>query len=266
MLCGLVLAACATSQMTPGDAARSDATTAADARPDAAAGADASGQADAAPGTDASAAVDALAGAYRHTIAIDGTNDFAAADTFTTTSAPGYAAYVSWDDDNLYVGYRGPDLDPAAQDTATKWLFVYVDTDPGAGTGAIDTLTYNTQRATFPAGFGAEHYVRWKCNGSFGSLESYQGNAWVTSTTSVTIAHTGDFLELAIPRTVFGGAPAVGVVTWMINEKAGFEGSYAGLYQGNFTDGYAATLALTRYLSADFASTAAPNDATNAAP
>src|SRR5688572_10489783 len=73
---------------------------------------------------------------YRHTIQIDGVDDFLSAEQFPTTSA-GYGARVTWDNDNIFVGYSGADLDPAAAETATKWLFVYVDADPGMGRGAL---------------------------------------------------------------------------------------------------------------------------------
>lgn len=227
-------------------------------------------------GTDAAAARDADpdappdapigAAAYRHPITIDGTDDFAAADTFATTSA-GYVARISWDDDNVYLGYSGPDLDPSALDTQTKWLFAALDLDPGAGTGATSSLTYNTQHAVFPAGFGAELYARWKCDASFHSLEQDAGGGtWTTSATTLPSAHTGSYVELAIPRSVLGTSATIGVVTWMINEKPTFEGSFAGLYAGNFTDGYAASLPITKYLQIDFASPRAPNDAANAKP
>lgn len=257
---GLLVAACATTQATPGDAGAIDAAELTDApRPDAASAVDADPPVpDAAP--------DAGTSPYRHTILIDGTNDFAAGDTFATTSDPEYVAHASWDDANVYLGYRGPDLDPAAVDASTKWLFVYLDADPGAATGAAASMTYNTQHAAFPAGFGAELYYRWKCDGSFATLEVLEGTTWVTSPTAITVARSGDFLELALPRSLFAGAGVVGITAWMINEKPGLESSYAGLYQDNFTDGYAADLGLTRYLAADFSSAANPSDPSHAAP
>ena len=44
------------------------------------------------------------------------------------------------------------------------------------------------------------------------------------------------------------------------------EGSYAGLYATNFTDGYAANLALTAYLQADFTASRVTNDPANKKP
>lgn len=218
---------------------------------------------DAPPGRD-DAGGDGGAG-YRHTIQLDGQDDFFSAEQFATTS-DGYAARVTWDDDALYVGYAGPDLDPAALDTATKWLFVYVDLDPGAATGGAASQRYNTQQAAFPTGFGAELYARWKCDGSLASIEQRAADDSYATVGALTAAQAGDYVELAIPRALLGGAPAIGVVTWMINEKPDFEGSFAGLYEDNFADGYGPALPLTKYLRVDFAAGAAPNDPGNVAP
>lgn len=220
-------------------------------------------------GAGADAATDAPgdgAPPYRRTIAIDGVDDFVAGEQFATTSA-GYAARITWDDQHLYVGYGGPDLDPGALDTATKWLFVYVDVDPGAtATGATQGQTYNTQTATFPAGFGAEYYARWKCDTTLGSIERHDAGTWSTIATAPATAQAGTFVELAIPRSALGASTELGIVAFMINEKAQFEGSFAGLFADSFTDGYAMTLPITKYLRADLTSPRAPNDPANVAP
>jgi hypothetical protein len=253
----VVLVACG-----PGGGAPDARTNRADAR----AGTDAPPGADAEPSVDATPPPDANPNSYRHTITLDGTNDFAAADTFATTSA-GYTAYVSWDDTNVYVGYQGPDVDPASLDTATKWIFVHLDPDPGAGTGEAHSLTYNTQRATFPAGFGSDYYYRWKCDTTFASLEVPDGlGGWTTLSTTIAAAHQGDYLEVAIPRVTLGDPLIVGIETWMINEKPDFEGTFAGLYATNFTDGYHADLQLGAYLRADFTAPEDPNDPANRRP
>lgn len=209
--------------------------------------------------------IDGPPGAHRHTIVVDGTDDFVAAETFPTTSN-GYDARVTWDDQFVYVGYSGPDLDPTALDAGFKWLFVYLDVDPGTATGATSSQTYNTQTAMFPTGFGAEHYARWKCDASYSSIETHDSGAWSTSATTLVTGRANAFVEIAIPRSLFGGADKVGLVTWMINEKPNFEGSFAGLYANNFTDGYAMTLPLTKYLQIDFGSTRSPNHPENARP
>lgn len=210
------------------------------------------------------APIDALT-PYRKTITIDGVDDFALADRFATTST-GYDARIAWDDSYVYIGYAGADLAPSAVDAATKWLFAYVDIDPGAATGATQSQLYNTQRATFPSGFGAEYYARRKCDASLASIEQHASGAWTTVGTAPSAAQAGTFVELAIPRSVLGTSTQIGVVTWMINEKNLVESSYAGLYPANFIDGYAANLVVTKYLRIDFDSPRSPNNPANQAP
>ncbi|HEY5927663.1 MAG TPA: hypothetical protein VIV11_38525 [Kofleriaceae bacterium] len=199
---------------------------------------------------------------YRHAIALDGVDDFATGEQFATTSTS-FAARVTWDDKNLYIGYDGPDLTPSTTDAATKWLFIYLDTTAG---GQAQSELYNTQRATFPLGFAADYYVRYKCDGTFTTLERNDSGTWNTATPTPMTAQAGMLLELAIPLSSIGAGAQVGIVTWMINEQQLVEGSYAGLYANNFTDGYAADLALTAYLQADFTSPRAPNDPANRRP
>lgn len=201
---------------------------------------------------------------WRKTITIDGTNDFSATDeTFTTTST-GYSAHLTWDASALYVGTTGPDIGSGA--SASKWVFVYLDTDPGASTGASKTEQYKDQAATFGTGFGAEAYFAWRTDGTFSQLKKYAAGAWTTAdSTSVSVARSGSFVEMRIPYTALGGTPAkLGVVTLMLNEGVGGAGqwTYAGLYAGSFTDGlYAApSTAPTKYwLLADLAASTAPS-------
>lgn len=206
------------------------------------------------------------AGPYRHTIAIDGQDDFGLNERFATTTA-GFAARVTWDDANIYVGYSGDDFNPMTPQAAQKWLFVYLDVDPGGANGSATSLAYNTQGATFPTGFRADYYVRWKCDGTFHALEQHESGAtWTTHATLPPAARGGTFVEIAIPRAAIGTSAKVGLVAWMINETQNLESTFAGLYDGNFTDGYAANLALTKYLEIDFTARVDPNDPANAAP
>lgn len=195
---------------------------------------------------------------YRHTIAIDGTDDFAAVDRFDTTSSPSFGAMVSWDATNLYLGYSGPDLDPNVGGAGTKWLFVYLDTAAG---GATVSQQYNTQSAALP--FGAEHYLRHKADGTVSSLESYDGVNWATSTSPVVAQGTG-FFEMSISRAALGSPTTIGVAAWMINEQNLAEATFAGLFPGNFVDGY--NPAVTKYLEIELDGERVPNDPANAKP
>lgn len=194
---------------------------------------------------------------YRRTITLDGIDDFTADEKFLTTS-DAFAARITWDDANLYIGYGGPDLSTTVGEGNTKWLFVYLDTVPSAGEPQSEQ--YNTQRATFPVDFAAEYYVRYRANGNFTTLERADAGDWMTATPAPSVAQADTFVELAIPLSSIGSPTKLGLVTWMINEKNLVEGTYAGLYADNFTDGYHATLALTAYLEIDLASSRVPND------
>ncbi len=214
------------------------------------------------PLIDGASAIDAAV-TVPHTITIDGIDDFRADEQFTTTSSPSFVARVTWDADSLYVGYGGPDLAIDATDAGTKWLFVYVDTDPGGATGAASAELYNSQGAAFPAGFGAEHYARWKVDGTLASLKSYSTGAWGDAAATLGAAQQQTFVELAIPRSLLGAGTALGVVTFMINEKDLAEGTFAGLYAGSFTDGYNSAMPVTKYLRLDLDVIEAPNTAAN---
>ena len=118
---------------------------------------------------------------FAHTVTFTGAaSDFTAAtDLFATTSA-GYSAYVTWDATNVYVGYAGGDFTIGGA-TGEKFLELYFDTDPGAGTGATTGKTYNTQTPSFPAGFGAEYHLMFASDGSSMSLQHYSAGTWTAS-------------------------------------------------------------------------------------
>ncbi len=200
---------------------------------------------------------------YAHTIAIDGANDFAPSESFTTTSG-GYRAYVTWDADHLYVGYEGADVGSAA-----RWLLVYLD----VGTG-VEWLTYGrpygTQRASFPAGFTADHELAMRLDGSGQTTRYAWGGIWATFTPSpgltVAVSSGAHFLEMSIPLAALGSPGVVGVTSLLLNDTSGEEWSYAGLYEDAFPDGKYAYIPISTYLLADTASALAPNDAANKRP
>ncbi|MGZ3418536.1 MAG: hypothetical protein ACXVEE_11760 [Polyangiales bacterium] len=225
---------------------------------------------DAAPADVATeASTDSAVAPWRKTIVIDGTNDFSATDEKLSTTSTGYDAFVTWDADALYVGYSGPDIGASA--STTKWVFVYLDADPGTSSGASKSEQYNEQAATFPSGFGAEAYFAWRTDGAFSQAKKYAGSAWSTvATPGVTVARTGSFVEMRIPFSLLGTTtPAkIGTLSFMMNEGTG-QWTYAGLYSGSFTDGFyktPATAPVTNWLQVDLASSSAPSSLTNRKP
>lgn len=202
---------------------------------------------------------------WSHTVNVDGVNDFyVSSEKFTTTST-GYDAYVTWDTDFIYVGYTGADIGSTA--TAEKWLFVYLDLDPGMATGQASAERYNTQAPKFPTGFGAEYYLRWRTDNLDTTLKRWDGASWALApSTGVTKSKLGGFVELKIPRATLGTSTKFGLVTFMLNERSGGEWTYAGLYSGNFTDNYSSGMQLTKYLLVDTTSPAPPNATTRIKP
>jgi hypothetical protein len=218
---------------------------------------------DAAPGADAEPA-DA-AGPWRHTIAIDGVDDFAEGERFATTTA-GHGARVTWDTAALYVGFQGADVAAAA---ASTWMFVYLDVDPGQGSGALVGEQYNSQRPSFAAGFGAEYYLRRQASGAVTDLKAFDGGGWTVALDGVEAARSGDFVELALPLAALGAGDAIdrlGVTIFWLNEADLAEWSYGGLYPDAFVDGYHAELAIGRWLELDRSAAAPPGDPGNARP
>lgn len=208
----------------------------------------------------------------RHTITIDGTNDFTPASEKLSTTTTAFDAYVTWDASAIFVGYVGADLGATA--SATKWLLVYLDRDPGAATGATKTEKYSSQQHTLPTGFGAEAYFAIKTDGSFSQLKLWSGTTWDTATSNpVTKARNAsiDYIEMKIPLSVLGAtAPTkVGVVSFLLNETASGEWTWAGLWSGSFTDGASLATApfkIGSYAQVDFSSALAPNSASNKKP
>jgi hypothetical protein len=201
---------------------------------------------------------------YRHTILIDGVDDFTPDESFPTTTAS-YGAYLTWDGEQLFVGCSGPDAAVTAPDAASKWFFVYLDTDPGTGLGAYLGEQYNTQQPGFPTGFAAEFYLRWKGDDTLIELESFAGaGQWNVEPVSIERAALGTFREAAIPLAALDHPGVIGVTTLMMNEKPFGEWSYAGLFTASFTDGYydaaVGPVPASRYLEILLASSRLPGD------
>jgi len=156
-----------------------------------------------------------------HTIAIDGTNDFAANEDVPGTS--GSTWYFTWDANNFYFGITASDV--AANDP-NKWVLLYLDTDPRqnplSGNGTSTGQQYSNQTPGLP--FFADYHFRWKTNNSFMELQQWNGSSWVTgNNTGIAAFQSGTFVEFQIPRANPGSPAAVYTCGAMINEAAGGE-------------------------------------------
>ena len=195
---------------------------------------------------------------------IDGTNDFAAGEKLATTSsaAPAYSAYISWDDKKIYFGMEGDAV--AAADN--RWVLIYVDGNPGnAGTstglpygcGAPPTCT--VQQATLP--FNAGFHIRWKSTNSYTNLQQWNATSgmWDDKGAISTFARNGKFMELSVARVALGSPAKLKVHVNMLIEKTGEEWTFAGVPSASFTDGVGPS-PFQRYFEFDLADKAkAPN-------
>jgi len=197
---------------------------------------------------------------WKHTIVVDGVNDYYLAQEKFQTTSIGYEAFITWDDSNIYVAYSGADIGSSA--SANKWVFAYIDVDPGMATGPASAERYTNQAPRFPAGFGAEYYLRWRTDNADAAIKNWDGASWAFVTTTVTKQKLGGYVELRFPRSTLGTSTRFGLVTFMMNEQAGGEWTYAGLYSDSFVDGYSPATApkvFTKYLLIDTTTPAAPN-------
>jgi hypothetical protein len=173
--------------------------------------------------------------AYAHTIAIDGVNDFTAAETFGT-STPGYTLYVAWDATYVYFGASGSDVQTNA--AATKWWQLYLRTSTSGG--STSGVTYRTQQPTLP--FPAQWHLRWKTTNDFTGALSWSGSAWVDPSLSFTgnvfRGSGNDFVEMRVARATLGSPSQIVLTSAFLNEAQGGEATYAGAPSTAFTDGY----------------------------
>jgi len=203
-------------------------------------------------------------GGYRHTITIDGVNDFDVARDQLATTTAGYSAYLSWDDAALYFGIAGADI---AGGSATKWVLVYLDTN-GPGSGTAVGQRYRTQTPTLPPGLVADFYFRWRTDNLLTSVQRWDATSsmWVDTAIVATTYQSGTFVEMRIALADLSSPGSIGVAALMINEADLAEYSYAGVPTGTFSDGYYANIPMTRWVSADRSLATNPNDAARRRP
>ncbi|MCC6897944.1 MAG: Ig-like domain-containing protein [Polyangiaceae bacterium] len=194
-------------------------------------------------------ATDAFTVRYFHTITIDGNNDFAANETFTSSSA-GYVGYLAWDDGYLYVGMSGADV---SSGSTQKWVLLYLSGTPGSTNG----VGYNTQQPTLP--FAARWHVRWRADNTFTHTQLWSGSSWGDAGWNFTgdVFKSGSFVEIRVPLVDIGSPTTLGLHLGMLNEQASLEGSYAAVPSTSYAPGYDPNYA--KYLELAIGGSVAPN-------
>jgi hypothetical protein len=194
-----------------------------------------------------------------HTISIDGTNDFAADESFATSTG-GYNAYFTWDASNLYLGASGGELSGGS---STKWLVWYFDTDPQyvplSARGSANSVQFNTQSGALP--FRADYMLQVRHDQGLNQLKVWNGSSWVatTFTGAVFVNNGANFGEVRLPLSDVGNPTRVYALGHWINEQDGSQYTSSGWPSGGLTDGYDPDF--TQWYGYRLATGAAPNDA-----
>jgi hypothetical protein len=186
-------------------------------------------------------------------------DDFNSGESFDVTTNT-FAEYVTWDSTNLYLGYQAGDLGTASD---SKWILVYIDTDPGLGDGASNGMMFTGQASAFPVGFRPDHLLAWKLD-NLTVLKMVYSGGWTSESYTSGSCKGSNTLKLSIPLSALGSPTQVGLTTFFISETSNPGWTYGGLLHGSFDDGDNPSIG--KYLLADFASTLSPNDASNQKP
>lgn len=179
-----------------------------------------------------------------HTLTIDGTNDFAADEDFTTSTG-GFTAYFTWDAGNLYIGYSA--FDVGSGESSTKWMVWYFDTDPKftpkSGNGTDDGIGFNTQDWTLP--FYADYMLQIRTDEGFNQLNKWNGSSWVNAGATFG-SGSGDiqiwdndgsnYIEIRVPLSAIGNPARIYALSYFVNEQSFSESSY-GSWPDNALDG-----------------------------
>lgn len=136
-------------------------------------------------------------------------------DEATGTSDVAVFAYMTWDDNNLYLGWEGG--------AANQQHIVWIDTDPqnpiNTGSGSTSTFDYGSVEATLP--FTANFFAN--VEDSYNEYRNYSGGTWGTGTTGTltTSNSNAEDLEVVIPWSVMGGKPSSIYIVTYINDPSG---------------------------------------------
>lgn len=190
---------------------------------------------------------------YFHTIVIDGTNDFTADETFTT-STMGHTGYIAWDATYLYLGMTSPDLGGSSSQV---WMVGYL----GGAMGTTTGVQYNTQQPLLP--FDARWHVRWRASDDFGGALEWTGASWTNpgfgpTAGSSDIGFGGSFVELRVAWADLEDPVTLPLHLGMLREQNLNEASWAAVPSGSYVDGYDPDF--SQYLELDVLGSTLPAD------
>jgi hypothetical protein len=148
-------------------------------------------------------------------------------------NSSGTDTWTAWDDDNLYLAVRHPDVGSGGP---LHWVMAYVGNGgPGSTLGVI----HGTQEPVLP--FAAAHLVRWKADDSYSSLESWNGAAWAGISplfgAGATRAESGEVVEMSVPLATLGVSDALQLYVGLLYEGVPYESTYGASPEGAIPEG-----------------------------
>jgi hypothetical protein len=166
---------------------------------------------------------------YRHSIVIDGNNDFLPGEKLSTSSG-GYFAYLAWDASTLYLGMSGGQI---PEDDPSVFLLAYLGW-PGVEPRSKVGQAYKA--VTPQLSFDASHYARWQGANKGSSLMKFTSDmTWEEALlTMVGGKHSqkDTFVELAVPFAALSSTmpeadDVVPFVIFLLKETMGSESTFA---------------------------------------
>jgi hypothetical protein len=149
------------------------------------------------------------------------------------TSAGGRAsAAVSWDADNLYVGFESVDVLTGGHEHLVVAYF-----GAGGATSTRSGLALGSQQPTLP--FDATHALVWSVDGSTSALATFDGEGWVldeTWTAYGDVVASGEVVEFRLPRTAVGSPTTLEFAAWWVFTGGVGEQSMAAVPANAFED------------------------------
>lgn len=149
-----------------------------------------------------------------HAILIDGTNDFLDPEELIESQL--HDLYVTWDDNNLYVGFYSMDLNSEGD------LFVNIDTDQTAGSGAA---TGSWGRVNFAGDFLPEYQVAIEGGGGSMQVNDWTGSGWnYPGNGAIGNSYEGwasnGFTEISVPWSALGDPAGIALSVHITEEDS----------------------------------------------
>lgn len=147
--------------------------------------------------------------AYSRTIVIDGVLDFVDAENLISTTDAGYKAWVSYDNNNIYMGLMGTGVGSFNVANYVHWYTRGIQ----ATTTTPDKLSAANEFGTAPLPTGVTHHIYWRTDNGDTAVRFWNGAQYAVSfigTPNVANGGAGasSYVEMSIPRAGGLGDPA----------------------------------------------------------